>query len=396
MLKQQAQPRSPTAIASAPATLYDGWLVGTTVLLAAIGLVMVTSASIAIADRNFGEPLHYFWRQAAALGAGVIAIQVLLRVPLAWIEQLSLPAMLLGIVLLILLLVPGLGREVNGALRWLRLGPISVQVSEPMKVIAIAYLAGYLVRQGDKVRTGFGGFVVPVVLLLIVALLLLLEPDYGTAVVIFATALGMLFIGGVPWPRFVAWGLAAFVGLCTLAVLTPYRMQRLMTFTDPWADRFDTGFQLSQALIAFGRGEWFGVGLGGSVQKLFYLPEVHTDFIYAVIGEELGLAGSITIILAFTLLLWRIFQIAALAARKGHHYGAYLAYGVGMLIGFQAFTNIGVNLGVLPTKGLTLPLMSYGINSVLAISLGLGLVFRVAREIREAPGRRLRRGPSRA
>lgn len=383
-MKQQALPRLPSVSASLPVSQYDGWLVGATVFLAAFGLVMVASASIAIADRNFGEPLHYFWRQAGALAGGAVLIQVALRIPLAWIERMSLPAMLSGIVMLIVVLVPGLGHEVNGAMRWLRLGPISMQVSEPIKVIAISYLAGYLVRQGEHLRTSFRGFGVPVALLMIVALLLLLEPDYGTAVVIFATALGMLFIGGVPWARFLAWGLVAFVALCTLAVLTPYRMKRLMTFTDPFADQFDTGFQLAQALIAFGRGEWYGVGLGSSVQKLFYLPEVHTDFLYAVIGEELGLAGSVAIILGFTLLLWRIFQIAALAARRGLYYGAYIAYGVGMLIGFQAFINIGVNLGVLPTKGLTLPLMSYGINSVITICVGLGLVFRVAREIGES------------
>jgi cell division protein FtsW len=391
-MKQQALPRLPSASVSLPATTYDVWLVGATAFLAAFGLVMVASASVAIAERNFGQPLYYFWRQAGALSAGALGIVILLRVPLAWIERLSLPGMLAGIVLLIVVLIPALGHEVNGAMRWLKLGSISFQVSEPIKVVAIAYLAGYLVRHGEHLRTSFRGFGVPVALLMIVALLLLLEPDYGTAVVIFATALGLLFIGGVPWARFLAWGLVAFVALCTLAVLTPYRMKRLMTFTDPWADQFDTGFQLAQALIAFGRGEWYGVGLGASVQKLFYLPEVHTDFLYAVIGEELGLAGSIAIILGFTLLLWRIFQIAALAARKGHFYGAYIAYGVGMLIGFQAFLNIGVNLGVLPTKGLTLPLMSYGVNSMLSICLSLGLVFRVAREIREAqrPGARRR------
>jgi cell division protein FtsW len=246
------------------------------------------------------------------------------------------------------------------------------------------------------VRSTFIGFISPIVLLVIVTALLLLEPDYGAAVVIFATALGMLFIGGVPWPRFIAWGIVAVAALCTAAVVMPYRMRRLMTFIDPWSDPYDTGFQLTQALIAFGRGEWFGVGLGSSIQKLFYLPEVHTDFLYAVVGEELGLVGSLAIIAAFTLLLWRIFQVAALAARKGQLYGAYLAYGIGMLIAFQAFINIGVNLGMLPTKGLTLPLMSYGGNSMLSICVALGLVFRVAHELHPAPARAVRREVPRA
>lgn len=391
-MKQQALPRLPSGVdANAPVSSYDAWLVGVTVFLGAVGLIMVASASVAIADRNFGDPLHYFWRQAGAATLGLMAILGLMRLPLALIERLSLPAMLGGIAMLMLVLVPGLGREVNGSRRWLDLGPYALQVSEPMKLIAIAYLSGYLVRRGEQLRSTFKGFISPIVLLVIVTALLLVEPDFGAAVVIFATALGMLFIGGVPWPRFISWGLVAFAALCTLAVLMPYRMQRLMTFIDPWSDPYNAGFQLTQALIAFGRGEWFGVGLGGSIQKLFYLPEVHTDFLYAVVGEELGLVGSLAIIAAFTLLLWRIFQVAALAARKGQLYGAYLAYGIGMLIGFQAFINIGVNLGMLPTKGLTLPLMSYGGNSMLSICIALGLVFRVAREIRPAPARAVRR-----
>ncbi len=369
---------------------YDVWLIVCVVLLLGLGLVMVASASVGIADRRFDAPLHYFWRQLVALAAGGALAWVAMRTPLETWERASGMFLLLVAFLLTLVLVPGLGREVNGSMRWLQVGPVSLQPSEPAKLCFVIYLAGYLVRHGEQVRTRFIGFIKPVGLLTGVGLLLLLEPDYGATVVLFSTALGMLFVGGVSFARFAAWGLVAVTALGTAAILAPYRLARLMTFMNPWADPYASGFQLTQALIAFGRGEWFGVGLGASVQKLFYLPEVHTDFIFAVIAEELGLAGTLAVLALFLFLVWRAVHIGARAEAAGRLFAAYLAYGIGLLLGLQAFTNMGVNMGVLPTKGLTLPLVSYGANSLVFTCVAVGLLARVAWEanqpVRQRPG----------
>ncbi|MCP5143794.1 MAG: putative lipid II flippase FtsW [Gammaproteobacteria bacterium] len=359
---------------------YDRWLIGAVMLMCAFGLIMVASASIEISTRYMGDPMHYFWRQFAAAGIGIGGALVMIRIPLRMLEKLSAFALIASILLLALVLVPGLGRMVNGSMRWIDFGAFGLQASEPVKLLMLIYVAGYLVRHQSQVRSEFIGFIKPIGLMTIISGLLLLEPDYGSTVVIFGTTLGMLFLGGVPLLRFTAWGLVAVSALMSLAVLAPYRMQRLMTFMDPWADPFNSGFQLTQALIAFGRGEMFGVGLGSSVQKLFYLPEVHTDFIYAVVGEELGLAGSVAVILGFTFIVWRILRIGAQAESRNEFFAAYAAYGVAFLIGIQAFINIGVNMGVLPTKGLTLPLLSYGNNSMIITWLALGLVLRVSYE----------------
>jgi cell division protein FtsW len=312
-----------------------------------------------------------------------------LQTPLHVWERCSVPLLIGGIVLLVAVLLPGIGREVNGSMRWIGLGPISVQGSEPAKLCLIAYLAGYLVRHGEKVRNSFAGFIRPIGVVTLVAGLLLLEPDYGAAAVMFATALGMLFIGGIPLSRFIAWMVAATAALGTLALLSPYRMQRLVSFMDPWQDPFNTGFQLTQALIAFGRGEWLGVGLGGSVQKLFYLPEAHTDFLFAVLAEELGLAGSVFVIVLYSFIIWRAFVIAGIAEQSGKMFPAYLAYGIGLLLGLQSFVNIGVNMGLLPTKGLTLPLMSYGSNSMIVSCVLIALLIRVEYETHELRRRQL-------
>jgi cell division protein FtsW len=360
----------------------DPLLLGAFVTLVVLGLVMVASSSAAISERSFGEPLHYFWRQCAAVAIGVALGCGALRVPLAVWERHSMHLLGLSAFLLVVVLVPGIGREVNGSMRWIDLGPVSLQGSEPAKLGVIAYMAGYLVRQGDKVRGSFGGFIAPILVATGMAFLLLLEPDYGGAVVMFATILGMLFMGGVPLKRFCAWMLAALAVLAILALHSPYRMQRLTSFIDPWQDPFHSGFQLTQALIAFGRGEWLGVGLGGGVQKLFYLPEAHTDFVFAVLGEEFGLAGTVLVILLYAFVLWRTFVIAAAAEQAGRIYAAHLSYGIGLLIGLQSFVNMGVNMGVLPTKGLTLPLVSYGSNSMILCCLLFALLLRVELENR--------------
>ena len=383
MYRQQAIPKSNVSTINDLLRPYDTWLMTVILILIGLGLVMVASSSIAIAERQFHEPLHYFWRQSFSAVIGLSLIAASLKVPLSVWEYLSVPLLVLGLLLLVLVLIPGVGREVNGSTRWITFGSFSLQASEPVKICVIAYLAGYMVRHGEHVRNNFAGFIRPICVLTIVASLLLLEPDYGSCVVLLATALGMLFMGGVPLGRLFAWVSAAIAVLASLAVLSPYRLQRLMSFSDPWQDPFNSGFQLTQALIAFGRGDWFGVGLGSSVQKLFYLPEAHTDFVFSVFAEEFGLFGSAILILLFSFLVWRAFVIGHIAERMGKLFAAYLAYGIGLIIGIQAFINMGVNLGILPTKGLTLPLLSYGGNSMIITCLLLGILLRVEVENRQ-------------
>ena len=364
---------------------YDPGLMACVALLLGLGLVMVASASITVADRDFQEPLHYFWRQLVAAGIGISLAVIVMKSPLHYWLRAAPLLLIAAILLLMLVLLPGLGREVNGSIRWLRLGPISLQASEPVKLCLVIYLASYLVRYREQVRSTVIGLVKPVGVLTLIVGLLLLEPDYGVTVVLFATTLGMLFMGGVSMGRFIRWGGGAVVVLGGIGLLAPYRLARLTTFINPWADPYHTGFQLTQALIAFGRGEWFGVGLGGSVQKLFYLPEAHTDFILAVLAEELGLIGTLVVIGSFSFLVWRAFSIGSQAERAGRLFAAYLAFGIGLLIGLQAFINIGVNMGVLPTKGLTLPFISYGSNSLIVTCLSLGLLLRIEYEMRFDP-----------
>lgn len=363
---------------------YDPWLIGAAIVLILLGLVMVASSSITIADRLHAEPLYFFWRQLLAVTLGTALMVGVALVPLAYWERFSVWFLLLAIALLLLVLIPGVGREVNGSMRWLSLGPISLQSSEPAKLLVIVYVAGYLVRYRDDVSRTLSGFIRPIAVVTLIAGLLLLEPDFGAAAVIFTTVLGMMFMGGVPLGRFCAWVLAAAAALLSLVLISPYRLQRLTSFLDPWDDPFASGFQLSQALIAFGRGEWTGVGLGSSVQKLFYLPEAHTDFVFAVLAEELGLLGSGAVILLYLFVVWRAFVIAQIAEQAGRLFAAHTAYGIGLIFGLQAQINIGVNMGVLPTKGLTLPFLSYGSNSVVISCMLIALLVRIEHENRAA------------
>jgi cell division protein FtsW len=359
---------------------HDFWLLGLALALLGLGLVMVTSASMSLADSRQGEPLYFLWRQLAHAALGVVAGWAVYRTPVAFWERHGGSLLLIGYLMLALVLVPGIGREVNGAMRWLNLGFMTLQPSEIMKLLAIIFIAGYMVRRSHEVQGSLWGFAKPMLLLGFGGVLLLMEPDFGATVVIMATATAMLFLGGVRIVPFVLAG-GAITGLAAMLVMTsPYRMQRLTTFVDPWADPFDSGFQLTQALIAFGRGDWFGVGLGASVQKLSYLPEAHTDFIIAVLAEELGMVGLLVVITLFALLLLRGFQIGARAERAGRAFAAHLAYGLSIWIGLQVFISIGVNMGLLPTKGLTLPLISYGGSSMLVTCLALALLLRVAHE----------------
>jgi cell division protein FtsW len=387
----------PLGTGARPLPVWDLWLLGTAALLLLIGLVMVGSASMAIADRTSGGPLFYLYRQLAYCGVGIGLGVAVLRVPMALWERLGPYLLVLGVMLIGLVLVPGVGREVNGSVRWLAFGPVNLQPSELMKLFMVIYLAGYLVRREEEVRTLFSGFLKPGLLLGLVGVLLLLEPDFGAVAVLSATVLGMLFLGGVRLWQFALVMLLALGALAAVAISSPYRLERLTTFLDPWADPFNSGFQLTQALIAFGRGEWFGVGLGAGVQKLFYLPEAHTDFLFAVLAEELGLLGALGVLGLFTLLVWRAFAIGSRALRAGRRYSAYLALGLGLWIALQVIISVGVNTGLLPTKGLTLPLMSYGGSSLVTNCIAIALLLRADYELRTAPPETLpaRRGKTR-
>ncbi|MFN2348720.1 MAG: putative lipid II flippase FtsW [Thioalkalivibrio sp.] len=352
--------------------------------LLSLGLVMVASASIGIAERNLGNPFFFLQRQALYVLLGLGAAAVAYRVRLAYWQASA--GLLLGFAyfLLILVLMPGMGVTVNGSTRWLSLGLFNLQVSEVAKLLFTLYLAGYLTRHGRSVREEFSGFLRPMLLLSGAAMLLLMEPDFGAAVVLMAIGLCLLFLAGAKlWQFALLMGVVAGA-MAMLAITTPYRMARLTAFLDPWNDPFNSGFQLTQSLIAIGSGSWFGVGLGASVQKLFYLPEAHNDFLFAVLAEELGLVGIVVVVLLYGWFLWRSFAIARAAEAAGQTFGAYVAYGVGVWISLQAFINMGVNMGLLPTKGLTLPLMSYGGSSMLVSCAAVGLLLRVHRETVES------------
>lgn len=359
---------------------FDAILLMTVAAILLLGLVMMTSASISIADRQVHEPLHFLERQLTGVAFGLLAAVITMMIPTSVWERLGVPMMLLAFLLLVVVLIPGLGHEVNGSRRWLRAGVMNFQASELARVLLLMYLASYVVRKQAELKEELKGFLKPLGVLMGAALLLLLEPDFGAATVLVATGLGVLFLAGVKLRHFLALVLLAAGGMAVIAVTSAYRLKRLTAFLDPWADPFNSGFQLTQSLIAIGRGEMFGVGLGSSVQKLFYLPEAHTDFVFAVLAEELGLAGVIVTLALFVILVWRAFHISRLAAEAGLAFQAYSAAAFGIWLGLQTFINVGVNLGLLPTKGLTLPLMSYGGSSVLVTLGWIGLLMRIHHE----------------
>jgi cell division protein FtsW len=345
-----------------------------------LGLIMVTSASISIASKESGNAFAYLERQLVLCLVGFVLAAVVFCVRTEMLEKMAWPLLIAAVALLFFVLIPGLGHVVNGSRRWIRLLGFNFQVSELARVLILIFIASYAVRREDELRSSAMGLIKPMGLLGFVALLLLAEPDFGAASVLFLTGFGILFIAGARL-RYVIIGAAAVIGVgVLLVVMAPYRMARVTSFLNPWADPFNSGFQLTQSLIAIGRGEWFGVGLGESVQKLFYLPEAHTDFLFAVLAEELGLVGVAATLALFIALVWRSFWIAQLASRAGLKFQSYLALGFGLWLGAQALINIGVNMGVLPTKGLTLPLMSYGRSSMIVTLAWVGLLLRVYHE----------------
>ena len=354
-----------------------------TIVLALLlgGFVILASASISISDNVTGNPFFYIQRQLLAAAIGAVVGAACLFIPMQVWQNMGPLMLFVGLGLLVLVLVPGVGYEVNGSTRWVRIGIMNLQVSEPARLCFLMYLAGYLVRRSKSLREEFMGFLRPMLVLTLACVLLLKEPDFGAAIVLLATALTMMFVAGARIRDFIVFFSAAVLAMVALAVTSPYRMKRVTGFLDPWSDPYDSGFQLTQSLIAIGRGEWFGVGLGESVQKLFYLPEAHTDFVFAVFAEEFGLLGSLTLIALFLALLWRIFKLGKRAHDAERSFEAYLAIGLGTWMGLQAFINVGVNMGLLPTKGLTLPLISYGRSSLIITMIGIGLLLRIHHEL---------------
>ena len=363
----------------------DGWLLASGCGLLGLGLVMVTSSSLAIAEAQKVSPFYYAIRHAVAIVIGVFLAFLLYRTPLERIERVSIWLIWGALALLILPWIPGLGVELNGALRWISLGFTNFQVVEATKLLMIMYMAGYCVRQRSQLPVQWRGILKPLGMINIAVLLLLAQPDFGSAALILSVSLGLLWLAGARASYFSVIAIIGITAMAGIAVLEPYRLQRFVGFLDPWADPYKSGFQLTQALIAVGRGGWFGVGLGDSVQKLFYLPEAHSDFIVAVIAEELGLAGIVLVLTLFALFVGRAFQLGARALALGKYYASYCAYGIALWFSLQVLVSIGVNLGVLPTKGLTLPLISAGGSSVMISVAALGLLFNISRIVRSSP-----------
>jgi cell division protein FtsW len=378
-----------SAVVKPNTVAFDTLLICAVVALIAVGTIMVTSASVSIVD---GEPLYYFLRHlgAVAVGLGGLALVVLLPTDLWY--QLRWLLLAVGLGLLVLVLVPAFGNAVNGSRRWLEVGPITVQASEPARLCLLLYLASYAVRRQAELGASLNGLVRPLFVVAAASVLLLAEPDFGATVVLGATSLTVLFVGGARLRDLL---LAVLVGgalLTALAFSADYRVVRLMSFRDPWADPYDTGFQLTQALMAIGRGEWGGVGLGESVQKLFYLPEAHTDFVFAVLVEELGFAGGTLVLALFGIVVYRAITLGREAMASGMHFQGLVATGIGVMLGFEAFVNMGVNSGLLPTKGLPLPLISYGRASTVVTLVALGFLLRIHHELHGGQKRLVQRG----
>jgi cell division protein FtsW len=378
-----------STVAKPPAVALDAMLICAVVAIMAVGTIMVTSASVSIVE---GEPLHFLLRHAAALALGLGGLALVVMVPTESWYRLNWLLLVVGLGLLVLVLVPALGNSVNGSRRWLALGPITVQASEPARLCLLLYLSSYAVRRSSELAASLNGLVRPLFVVAAAAVLLLAEPDFGATVVLCATALTVLFVGGARIRDLVLASVAGGLVLTVLAFSEDYRVVRLMSFRDPWADPFATGFQLTQALMAIGRGEWGGVGLGESVQKLFYLPEAHTDFVFAVLVEELGFAGATLVIGLFGIVVYRAIALGRAALENGMHFQGLVATGIGVMLGFEAFVNIGVNAGLLPTKGLPLPLVSYGRASTVTTLVALGFLLRIHHELYGTQKRLLQRG----
>ena len=382
---------------AAPRAELDMTLFWSVVLLLSLGLVMVYSASIAMseAEKMTGYRMHYYlMRHAIFLVIGVIAACAAFQIPIALWQRLALPLFILGGLLLVLVLIPGIGREVNGSRRWISLGFTSMQPSEFMKFFVVLYAADYTVRKAAFMNDFKKGFLPMLAVMVFTGAMLLRQPDFGALVVITAIAMAVLFLGGLNWRVFAGLIVLLAVAFVALIIASPYRLQRIVGFMDPWADAFGKGYQLSHSLIAFGRGEWLGVGLGGSVEKLFYLPEAHTDFLLAVIAEELGFVGVAFVLALFVLLIYRAFAVGREAMMREKYFPALVAQGIGVWLSVQAFINMGVNMGVLPTKGLTLPFLSYGGSGIIVNCIAFAVLLRIDAEnrVNSSSAKGVRRG----
>ena len=361
---------------------FDTILVFTFFTLISIGLLMVASASVAIAEKQQLMQFYYLLRQGFFLLIALGCSLIIFRLPGSIWQKYGPILFVWALILLIAVLIPGIGREVNGSRRWIGFGPIALQVSEYVKLATIIFMAGYLQRREEEVRSQISGFLKPMALLGLIAGLLLLEPDFGASVVIIMTIIAMMFLAGVRLRQFALLSVVVVTALALIAIAEPYRLTRLTSFLNPWENAFGSGYQLTQSLIAFGRGGWLGVGLGASVQKLFYLPEAHTDFIFAVLAEEMGLIGTIVVLVLFAILVIRILFIGRRCQLQGGAFSAYYCFGIAIWLGIQVVVNIGVATGLLPTKGLTLPFLSYGGSSLLIDCLAIAIVLRIDYESR--------------
>lgn len=352
------------------------WILLFSIVLSVIGVVMVGSASMDMAALTYKSPFYFVQRQLVFLLGGIVCAALVYQVPLSVWERSSVPLLFVAYFLLLLVLIPGIGRTVNGSTRWLAAGPINVQVSEIVKVCAMMYVAGYLVRRTHEVRERFSGFIKPVMLLSIMVAFLMKQPDFGAVVVIMTSVFVMLFLAGVKFGQFMLVIVGSLAAGALMVFSSTYRMKRVLGYIDPWAEQYASGYQLVQSLIAFGRGEWTGVGLGNGIQKLFYLPEAHTDFVFAVMAEEFGLLGNLVVLALFMGLVFTALSVGRAAEKQGKRFNGYLVYGLSVMLGMQALVNMGVSSGLLPTKGLTLPLISYGGSSLVVVCVVLALIMR--------------------
>lgn len=357
-------------------------LLWTSLVIVSFGIVMVASSSVDFAAANYGDPWFFVKRQVVFLCLGILVGSVIYLLPLHYWQKYSVYLLILGLALLVAVLVPGIGKVVNGSRRWLSFGPIGLQASEVAKFCLIVFFAGYLTRRAQYVTRRWVSFAIMVSIVGFTAILLLMEPDFGSCVIIAFTIGVMMFVAGVPVIRFLLLSFLALFCASLLILMSDYRKERMLLFTDPFSDPYDSGYQLVQSLIAFGRGDWFGLGLGNSIQKLFFLPDAHTDFIFAIIAEEFGMIGVVLFILTFSFFVAQIFKVAFVALRSQKLFGGYLALGVASMLAIQGFVNMGVSSGLLPTKGLTLPFVSYGGSSLTVTCVLLALVFRVQYENR--------------
>ncbi|WP_299269456.1 cell division protein FtsW [uncultured Psychrosphaera sp.] len=359
---------------------YDRGLLFLVLALLAFGWVMVTSASLPISEKLYNNEYYISIKHAGFIIVALMSMLVVLFFKMQWWQRFNMQLLLVAVVLLIAVLL--VGSTVNGSRRWLSVGIFNLQAAEVAKLFFFSFLAGYLVRQHEQLRENVIGFAKPLVVFMILAILLLMQPDLGTVIVMFVTTVALLFLAGAKIWQFIALIASGLLAISSLIILEPYRMRRVVSFVDPWADPFGSGYQLTQSLMAYGRGGWSGLGLGNSIQKLDYLPESHTDFIAAVIAEEIGFLGLSILVLALGWLVYKILNIGRLAMEKSQHYNGFFAYAIGIWIAFQVFVNIGASAGMLPTKGLTLPFISYGGSSLIVFSIAIAIVLRIDFETR--------------